>query len=88
MQIVTSILLRIGLSKLKLTVVIILLGNITPAYKWDHYQQQMNKEQMMINSTIALSTNGERNTLQIEGSRLVDKIVEEQKLNIFETYNQ
>jgi len=64
------------------------LGNITPAYKWDHYQQQMNKEQMMINSTIALSTNGERNTLQIEGSRLVDKIVEEQKLNIFETYNQ
>lgn len=64
------------------------LGNITPAYKWDHYQQQMNKEQMMIDSTVALSTNGERNTLQIEESRLVDKIVEEQKLNIFEIYNQ
>ncbi len=43
------------------------LGNKTPAYIWERYdQQQMNTEQQIKISTEALSTNGERKSLNIE----------------------
>jgi hypothetical protein len=43
---------------------------------------------MLINSTNALSTNGDRQSLKIEGRRLVDKIVEDPITTIFDAQNQ
>jgi hypothetical protein len=43
---------------------------------------------MLINSTNALSTNGDRQSLKIEGRRLVDKIVEDPITTIFDDQNQ
>ena len=61
------------------------LGNKTPQYIWKRYEQQQLKEEPPITyTTEALSTNGERKSLQIEESRFVDKIVREQKSSIFE----
>ena len=65
------------------------LGNRTPAFIWSRYEEQMlNREQKMSICTEALSTNGERKSLKIEESRLVDKIVEKQKLIILEHQKQ
>ena len=61
------------------------LGNRTPQYIWKRYEeQQVSKEPPSTGSTEALSTNGERKSLQIGESRFVDKIFKEQKSIIFE----
>lgn len=60
------------------------LDNKTPNYVWQRYEQQMNKDQGPVDSTKALSTNGERQSIQIEESRLVDNIVRDQLTTIFE----
>ena len=60
------------------------LGNITPKQQWNKWLIQMNKEPLPIISTNALPTNGEHKSLKIEESRLVDKIFNVQKTNIFE----
>lgn len=61
------------------------LDNKTPTYIWQRYEQeQMNKDQLFQDSTKALSTNGERQSFQIEESRFVDKIVRDQMSTIFE----
>jgi len=61
------------------------LDNKTPAYIWQRYEQeQMNKDPLSQDSTEALSTNGERQSFQIEESRLVDKIIRDQMTTIFE----
>lgn len=61
------------------------LGNKTPNYIWQRYEQEkMNKDPLPPDGTKALSTNGERQSLQIEESRLVDKIVRDQLTTIFE----
>lgn len=65
------------------------LGKKTPAYIWNRYdEQQIIREQQMRICTEALSTNGERKSLQIEVSRLVDKVVEKPQLTIFEQQKQ
>jgi transposase InsO family protein len=65
------------------------LNNKTPAEIWNRYEEQMlNREQKMSICTEALSTNGERKSPQIEVSRLVDKVVENQKLAILEHQKQ
>lgn len=61
------------------------LNNRTPQYMWNHYeQQQLSREHMIITSTYALSTNGERKSLQIGESRFVDKIIHDPMSIIFE----
>ena len=60
------------------------LGNITPKQQWNKWLIQMNRDPLPIINTNALSTNGERKSLKIEESRLVDKIFNTQKPNIFE----
>ena len=64
------------------------LGNIAPRQQWDNWLKLKNKEPMLINSTNALSTNGDRQSLKIEGRRLVDKIVEDPITTIFDSQNQ
>lgn len=65
------------------------LGNKTPAYIWNRYdQQQMNTEQQIKISTETLSTNGERKSFKIEESRLVDKVIEKPGLTIFDNQKQ
>jgi transposase InsO family protein len=59
------------------------LGNITPKQQWNKWLIQMKREPMPIISTNALSTNGERKSINIEESRLVDKIFNNQKPAIF-----
>ena len=47
------------------------LGNRTPQYTWERYeQQQLGEELPLTRTTAALSTNGERKCLKIEESRL------------------
>lgn len=61
------------------------LGNKTPAYIWNRYEeQQLNREPQIKICTEALSTNGERKSFKIEESRLVDKEFEKPTLTIFE----
>lgn len=61
------------------------LGNKTPAYIWKKYEQEkFNSEQQMKICTEALSTKGERKSLQIEVSRLVDKVFEKEMLSNFD----
>lgn len=56
-----------------------------PAKVWQAYQEQrMQEAQMPEQRGEALCTNGERKSLQIGESRLVDKIVREHKSAIFE----
>jgi putative transposase len=65
------------------------LGNKTPAYIWKQYEREkLNREQQMKICTEALSTNGERKSLQIEVSRLVDKVFEKQMLITLEHQKQ
>lgn len=65
------------------------LGKKTPAYIWGRYnEQQIIREQQIRTSTAALSTNGERKSLPIEVSRLVDKVFEKPILTIFNHQNQ
>ena len=64
------------------------LGNIAPKQQWNNWLKVMKKEQLPIISTNALSTNGERQSLKIEESRLVDKIVDEPMTIIFDNQNQ
>jgi transposase InsO family protein len=64
------------------------LGNITPTQQWNKWLLQINKEPLPIISTYALSTNGERKSINIEESRLVDKIFNNEKLNIFDYQQQ
>jgi hypothetical protein len=53
------------------------LGNKTPTYIWNRYnEQQLIREQQMRICTEALCTNGERKSVNIEKSRLVDKVLE------------
>jgi transposase InsO family protein len=61
------------------------LHNQTPEKIWRNYEGEvMSKEQQTRICTAALSTNGERKSLKIEESRLVDKIFKEQ-MPIFES---
>ena len=61
------------------------LNNNTPALVWNQYEELLlNKEQQHKNEPEALSTNGERRSLKIEESRLVDKVVEKQKFTSFD----
>jgi putative transposase len=60
------------------------LGNISPKQQWDKWTQKMNSGLLPTGSTGALSTNGERQPLKIEESRLVGKIFNDQKPGIFE----
>lgn len=75
------------------------LGNRTPAYIWNHYEEQMLITEQQTNmDTEALSTNGERKSPEIEVSRLVDKVLEkpmsatifnhQKQTNCFEKYVQ
>jgi len=57
---------------------------LTPAYVWNGYEEEkLIREQQINISTDALSTNGERKSLKIEASRLVDKVIEKPQLTIF-----
>ena len=64
------------------------LGNIAPRQQWNKWLNLKNKEPILKNSTNDLSTNGNRQSLKIEGRRLVDKIVEEQNIATFNSQNQ
>ena len=51
------------------------LNNQSPNKAWENYElEQLNGVQQLIIDTEALSTNGERKSLQIEESRFVDKV--------------
>jgi len=63
------------------------IGKITSKQQWNKWLIQINKEPVLIISTTALSTNGERKSFKIEVSRLVDKIFINQKLDIFEYHS-
>jgi hypothetical protein len=61
------------------------LNNNTPASVWNQYDELLlNKEQQYKNDPEALSTNGERRSLKIEESRLVDKVFKKQKFASFD----
>jgi transposase InsO family protein len=65
------------------------LGKKTPAYIWSRYNElEIIREQQTRTCTASLSTNGERKSLQIEVSRLVDKVIEKPMLTIFNHQNQ
>ena len=53
------------------------LGNIAPKQQWINWLQKKNKEPMTMIENTALSTNGERQSLKIGESRLVDKIIDD-----------
>jgi transposase InsO family protein len=59
------------------------LGNKPPQHVFDKWMEKNNREMMMKMNTDALSTNGERKSLKIEESRLVDKIFEVQMFDTF-----
>ena len=60
------------------------LGNIAPKQLWNKWLIQRNRNPLPIVSTYALSTNDERKSKNIEESRFVDKIFNNQKPDIFE----
>jgi transposase InsO family protein len=65
------------------------LGKKTPAYIWSRYNElEIIREQQTRTCTASLSTNGKRKSLQIEVSRLVDKVIEKPMLTIFNHQNQ
>lgn len=59
------------------------LGNIAPKQQWINWLQKLNKEPMLMIGNAVLSTNGERQSLEIEESRLLDKNIDNQLPIIF-----
>lgn len=64
------------------------LGNIAPWQQWNKWHKKNSKEPIMITNTKALSTNGDRQSIEIEGSRLVDKVVKDPIITIFDYQNK
>lgn len=63
------------------------LGNIAPKQQWNKWLYMNNKNPIETNNNNTLSTIGDRQSLNIEGSRLVDNIVKDQNITIFDSQN-
>jgi transposase InsO family protein len=59
------------------------LGNISPITYWNKWNQTKAQTPLIENTMVHLSTNGERKSLKIEESRLVDKISNDHMYTIF-----
>ncbi len=64
------------------------LGNIAPRQQWNNWLNMNKKKTIELNKVNPVSSNGDRQLLKIEGSRLLDKVEKEPIIPIFDYQNK